>query len=81
MIVLDEYPLLSLVAFSIVPILGAMLGALLGYIKANQLKVKGEARDNERSLRIGIGLGIGIGVGLLIDLPFLFILIYFFSYY
>lgn len=81
MIVLEEYPLPSSIAFSIAPIFGAMVGELLGYIKANQLKIKGEARDNERSLRTGIGLGVGIGVGLLIDLPFLILLIFFFSHY
>ena len=64
-------PILSLILFSIAPI----IGALSGYNKAKQLKAKGDARENESFLQIGKG----IGVGLLIDLPLLFLVILFFS--
>ena len=58
------FPILSIVLFSIAPIIGAWIG----YNKAKRLKSKGEARENEGFLRVGNG----IGIGLLIDLPLLF---------
>ena len=49
-------PILSLILFSIAPI----IGALSGYNKAKQLKAKGDARENESFLQIGKGIGVGL---------------------
>lgn len=71
MYLLMAFPIQSFILLSIAPI----IGALSGYNKANQLKVKGDVRENEGFLQIGKG----IGIGLLIDLPFLWLVVYFFS--
>lgn len=70
MYLLAAFPILSLILFSIAPI----IGGLIGYNSINEIEDEDERKREEfRRARNGVL------IGLVIDIPFLWFVLYFFS--